>query len=310
MDIPVVKIPTQIIHAQELLPQPPEFREQPPIKPQPPQRFQSRLILIELGALLLLCILILPFFLWVAVGILVFSLVGIGIQTLLQLRSYAQRQHQYREALQVYQGRVKRYQKILEEHEEKLNFFQNPEQVARYQQQQLIAELKRTRGLDVPVQSDLDKPLLQFKQRLETFFPGKILDRRMGFRITGTSNNLYIPDIVYLDNASGLRIDIEVDEPYDQRGPRHCFGSDQDEDRDLFFEQKGWIVLRLAEQQIVCWPDSCCKLVAQVIADLYRDSSPLTPFQSIPDLKRVPHWDYQEAMMMAARKERQNYDCG
>jgi len=309
MDFPVVKIPTQIIEAQQLLPPLPEFREQPPLKPQSPQRFQPQLILIELGILFVVCVLIFPFYLWVALGILGASLVGIGIQALWQLRGYAQRQHHYREAVQVYQERVKRYQQLLQEHEEKLSFFQSPEQVMRYQHQQLMAELRRTRGLDVPVQGDLEGVVLNLKQRLESYFPDKILDRRMGFRLAGSTNSLYIPDIVFLDKGSGLRIDIEVDEPYDQRGPRHCLGSDQDEDRDLFFEQKGWIVIRLAEQQVVCWPDSCCKLIAQVVADLYQDPTWVTPFQSIPDLRRVGRWDYQEAMMMAARKERQNYSC-
>lgn len=310
MDFPVVKIPTQIIQAQQLLPPLPEFREQPPLKPQSPQRFQPRLVLIELATLIVICILIFPFQPWISLGVLGISLVGIGVQTLLQLRGYAQRQHHYREALQVYQERVKRYQQLLQDHEEKVAFFQTPDQVDRYQHQQLMAELRRTRGLDVPVQNELEGAVLTLKQQLDGYFPSKILDRRMGFRIAGTTNSLYIPDIVFFDNASGLRIDIEVDEPYDQRGPRHCIGSDQDEDRDLFFEQKGWIVVRLAEHQVVCWPESCCKLVAQLVADLYRDPVWIAPFQSIPDLRPIHRWDYQEAMMMAARKERQNYSCG
>ena len=67
-------------------------------------------------------------------------------------------------------------------------------------------------------------------------------------------NKPYEPDIVLFDKKLNLYIDIEIDEPYDgyYRYPTHYINpeddSKQDNIRDLFFTESGWIVIKFTEK--------------------------------------------------------------
>src|SRR5690606_31586096 len=71
-------------------------------------------------------------------------------------------------------------------------------------------------------------------------------------------NKPYEPDIVLFDKNLNLYIDIEIDEPYDgyYRYPTHFINPEdeikQDNIRDLFFIESGWIVIRFTEKQVHC----------------------------------------------------------
>ena len=63
-------------------------------------------------------------------------------------------------------------------------------------------------------------------------------------------NQPYEPDIVLVDRARNLFIDIEIDEPYDgyYRTPAHEEG--KDDLREQFFVESGWAVIRFTERQV------------------------------------------------------------
>lgn len=84
-------------------------------------------------------------------------------------------------------------------------------------------------------------------------------------------NRPYEPDIVLFDKKHNLYIDIEIDEPYDGyfRYPTHCIKLEeeqkQDDIRDLFFTESGWIVIRFTEKQVHLQSNECIDYIKNVI---------------------------------------------
>ncbi len=117
----------------------------------------------------------------------------------------------------------------------------------------------------------------------------------------------YEPDLTYVDEKINLFIDIEIDEPYDgaTRKPTH-FHNSYDLDRNAYFNESGWVVIRFAEEQIFKYTLSCCKKVAEVI-DVLTGSNLLDSFQDIPDLEAIKQWTYEEALEMERNLFRESY---
>jgi hypothetical protein len=86
----------------------------------------------------------------------------------------------------------------------------------------------------------------------------------------------YEPDIVLFDKNLNLYIDIEIDEPYDgyYRYPTHYINPEdeakQDNIRDLFFTESGWIVIRFTEKQVHCQPYDCIDYIKNVLNSIYN----------------------------------------
>lgn len=116
----------------------------------------------------------------------------------------------------------------------------------------------------------------------------------------------YYPDIIYSD-AAGLRIDIEIDEPYvwATGKPHHCLG--QDDDRNTFFLQQQWLVLRFTEEQVVRYPMCCCQLLADLI--FHVTGQHYAPRSYRERLVSQPQWDWAEATRLAAVESRKSYEA-
>ena len=144
-----------------------------------------------------------------------------------------------------------------------------------------------------------------FQKYLEQYFPGFIF-HQIELTIDG-SDFPYSADFVYND-SDGIKIDIEVDEPYSYKNPQpiHFLGSGKDERRNKHFLIKGWIVIRFAESQVVRYPRECCKVIAQTISKI-SGKTYYEAFRGVPNLKKVPIWSKQEAMKMLNHKYRDEY---
>ena len=109
----------------------------------------------------------------------------------------------------------------------------------------------------------------------------------------------YAPDFCFINAATGMHIDIEIDEPYvgDSKEPIHYRGKDSD--RNAFFTQNGWFVIRFSEEQIVKYPTACCTQIEalQQFTLLIRPDLPA-------HVPQVPHWTRAEAVKMAERGTR------
>lgn len=147
----------------------------------------------------------------------------------------------------------------------------------------------------------------QFEHDLWRYFPGKI---HSGLLVKNPElQQPFVPDFAYIDSALNLHLDIEIDEPYTHgsRQPLHYVGCRKDEQRNQFFLNSGWVVVRFSELQVVKSPASCCKTIASTIATLTGDSALMTAFRPVPTLKPERRWTVAEAQKMAAVGFRDRY---
>ena len=241
-------------------------------------------------------------------------LVGIGVcvmwvATRRQYRlRYAQQQHVYHEASTAYAAYLTRQAR---HEQEQLVFARADDDLPRFRQERLAGLLAATlppqpTPADIPEPPRRGRSEAAFWEHLRQHFGADTIfvncrvpvdDPRLGTR-------WYYPDFVYRD-ASGLCIDIEIDEPYVWATglPHHCQG--QDEDRNAFFLRKQWAVIRFAEEQVVRQPLLCCQVIAaQVFALTRRHYAARFYWQRLMPL---PQWDHAHARRMAAHRTRANY---
>lgn len=117
----------------------------------------------------------------------------------------------------------------------------------------------------------------------------------------------YSIDLALRDRTTGLSIDIEIDEPYEgkTKQPHHCSDDERDSNRDRFFSEGNWVVIRFAEEQVVRYPTACCDFIARSISQITG-----LAMNEIDLPKKVPpiaRWTTFQARQMASRQLRENY---
>ena len=121
-------------------------------------------------------------------------------------------------------------------------------------------------------------------------------------------NKPYEPDIVLFDKNLHLYIDIEIDEPYDgyYRYPTHYTNSEeevkQDNIRDLFFTESGWIVIRFTEKQVHCQTNACIIHIKNVIHSVYNRI-----FINNTNFEKENQWDYSQCIQWQKISYREKY---
>ena len=119
----------------------------------------------------------------------------------------------------------------------------------------------------------------------------------------------YSMDMAYVDEETGLSINIEIDEPYEgkKKQPHHCLDDDKDRKRNHFFLERNWLIVRFAEEQVVKNPQGCCRYLVEVIVNFTQDKSLLEKVQKFPTLEPVKAWTVSEAKRLAVWKHRETY---
>lgn len=116
----------------------------------------------------------------------------------------------------------------------------------------------------------------------------------------------YEPDIAIIekDNYLGIRVDIEIDEPYTgyEQKAIHFIGCG-DEYRDANLCNLGWIVIRFSEKQIYTETEECIGYIKYILS-LIDKSMSCSGFISPHADKR---WTSTEAVIMAAKGYRESY---
>lgn len=121
-------------------------------------------------------------------------------------------------------------------------------------------------------------------------------------------NKPYEPDIILFDKSLNLYIDIEIDEPYDGyfRYPTHCTNPEveikQDDIRDLFFTESGWIVIRFTEKQVHSQSDECIDYIQNVLNSIYNKN-----FNTVIKCEREKQWDYNQCIQWQKIYYREKY---
>lgn len=123
-------------------------------------------------------------------------------------------------------------------------------------------------------------------------------DRKLDVLDVEKYNISYYPDFVYHDE-SGLYIAIEVDEPYDEQQdkPLHCVG--KDDNRNNFFVENKWVVIRFSEEQVIKWPELCCKEIALAVYGINKKEYLVKDFAAT--LPRQKKWTEYEAKALASK---------
>lgn len=114
----------------------------------------------------------------------------------------------------------------------------------------------------------------------------------------------YYPDIALRNKATGLMIDIEIDEPYVAKTgePIHCLSDDDDRNHALVSDN--WIVFRFTEEQIMRFPDICLAYIRTVCSSILTYTGCNKPTSLGFSQK---HWIDYESRKMAESNYRLNY---
>jgi hypothetical protein len=300
---PTVLIPPTIRRVKSELPPLPPLTEQPPKLPNvniQPINFVG--IVGEVLIVLVIGILLANQNAFLGVMVLLAGFMGILIHALVQRQNYKQRLDNNTQDMDSYYKALEAYSRQEAEYQSRIEILRSPEKVQEYQYPRLLKVLGRT----VAETGQSDEPLLNpvenhFALSLNRHFPNKVYPKPF-FEIPGVGTNIL--DFAYIDRAVNLRVDIEIDEPFNAvtRDPTHYLRSYADSTWNDFLLKKNWVVIRLSGQQVTQHPDSCCKAIAQTIYQILGDPAILQPFEAIPDLQPMNRWTEQEARQIAASK--------
>jgi hypothetical protein len=126
---------------------------------------------------------------------------------------------------------------------------------------------------------------------------------------TGKETRPFEPDIAIIGKNShkDIRIDIEIDEPYSgiNRQPIHCKG--EDDMRDIYFTDRGWIVVRFSEYQVHTQELECLKYIANLIKKIDANYIIPTSLNSILAIEKEKLWDIVQAQKWEREKYREKY---
>ena len=119
----------------------------------------------------------------------------------------------------------------------------------------------------------------------------------------------YKPDFVLYDENKGNNIflNIEIDEPYEGFSRTSTHEINSDNLRDLFFQNRGWIVIRFAEIQIHQEPEECCLFIANVIKELKPDYIIPIELKKLNHPSIVEQWNKLQSNNWAKQKYREKY---
>lgn len=112
----------------------------------------------------------------------------------------------------------------------------------------------------------------------------------------------YISDFAYVNDEIGLVILIEIDEPYtiQNREPIHL----NDNDRNSFFLQLNWIIIRLSEEQILSSSNECCEFISEIILKFEKPSKKFNLYNPVPI---IAQWNQFDIYRLINCNYRENY---
>lgn len=118
------------------------------------------------------------------------------------------------------------------------------------------------------------------------------------------NKNAYCPDIIFEHKLTDLCIDIEIDEPYNDDGGLHTISDLKDYERNKYFKNKGWVIIRFSEEQIKNAPLSCCKEIAKIIKIITNDKSFYKIFENTPEIYKHRKWDFEDIPILKMKNYR------
>jgi hypothetical protein len=333
---PIMLIPRSLEQARAAQPPTPIFSAIQPVSPAPPQeqplpptlkRFNRGVLLFDFAVSVPLSLLIAQLTTIPVMGVLLVLLAGIGLYVGHKITSYPRRrsehsrqlkqieesndreQRRYDDDIKNHPTRERQYEQARQEHNRQTAKILEPENVRQFQLALIRQEIQSTRSHDLEnnnAQTGFCEPM--FGRYLLGYFSSSKIKTRLGLNISDYPHP-YSPDFAYIALDSGLRIDIEIDEPYafNSREPTHYQGMWRDNNRNDAFLSRGWIVIRFAEEQVARHPHECCKLIAKVIYEWANDRTFIDRTERFGELHPIQHWSKEEAEEMVRNDYRSKY---
>lgn len=237
--------------------------------------------------------------------------------------SFIRKSKIYLEDIKKYEKNKIEYLIKLENYENKFLKVKNNEEFNKNVIQFYLSETKK---FNLESYAKKGKSELFFHKYLTDFFKDQIFTNKSieEFLIFETSRNLgkfrfedgiaslsYTPDFIFFNKETNLHIDIEIDEPYHNSTPIHFKNNPKDIERNNYFIQKKWVVIRFCEEQILLQPIACCYYIAIAISKITLDKSYLILFNNYNKefltLKKIKQWSFSEAKEMILNDSRNNY---
>ena len=135
--------------------------------------------------------------------------------------------------------------------------------------------------------------------------------------INPSNKNPYIPDFIFYDKESGLKIDIEIDEPYilSSGEPIHFNYLERnkkdylsiDHYRNTTFQTYGWYVIRFSEEQILKQSEACCKYLSLLIFHINENPTYNQNIREGEELVLYPPWDLTNCLHFEKESYREQY---
>ncbi len=266
---PIVKLPRQVKNAYQADLALPVVESRPLLqKPgQPPRRMNFWVLGME-GVLVVMVGAIANYWMGLLVGGatlvsgVLFTLAHVGEMQ----ASYKNRWYEYHQQM----DRFRRQQWETNFDQNRSERLQTAEGVASYRRHQVAEILARTMTPTVREEELASLPTA-FMTTLSRWFPHKIYG--------GIGSGLML-----IDEHSRLHISISIDST-PQRVAGVAAGSFLEDDHHL---NQGWVVVRFSADQVRNTPDSCCKTLAEIGAELLQNPEWLKPFANVYDLWQVP----------------------
>ena len=142
-----------------------------------------------------------------------------------------------------------------------------------------------------------------FLQSLNDANLGVEINNEMHLAIPGRFSP-YEPDYVLYSSSLNLYIDVEIDEPYDgyYRTPTHTTDGN-DDTRNLFFVESGWIVVRFTEKQIHTDANGCIETLRSIIDSLKTNAIN----DCIKTRELEERWDSKQSLKWERELYRETY---
>ena len=115
--------------------------------------------------------------------------------------------------------------------------------------------------------------------------------------------NPFQPDFIVFDTEINFFLDIEIDEPYSLLdGTTIHHDRTKDKERNKFFNEINWGVIRFSEKQVIQKPEECCSLISNVLDAIKTRSNTVEH-----NLENENFWTHEEALIMLSKNYRNSY---
>ena len=220
-------------------------------------------------------------------------------------KQYELKVQEFKNAIKEYDEDCEEYVKIKRSYNDVVDEMSSDKYIMKWRQEQVG---KWLRNRIKPEFKGLNGDIVK-KGRLDDYFANELM--LAGYEVVKNvkipvGNTFYYPDV--LVKMENLYIDIEIDEPYskDNGEPIHYMddnGDSIDFNRDSYFSELGFEVIRFAEESVALHLKACMEYIDEVV-NAIQAGKVVSFYNADIEVKR---WNMEEAKEMSKKSYRDSY---